>query len=157
MQCRPAKTWFRTMTVERENRIETTDYKAYRAWLTQAEHQASRDFDKAVMTLSAGALGLTIAFIHDIAPEPAASSIRWLGVGWALLVISLVAILASFLTSQHDLRRAVRDVDEGTISPEQPGGSFYVTLALNLVAAGGFVLGVIFLGIFALLNVESLS
>ena len=77
--------------------------------------------------------------------------------GWVLLIINLVAILTSFLTSQHDLRHAVREVDEGKILPEQPGAAFHVTLALNIIAASGFVLGVIFVGIFALLNVESHS
>lgn len=50
-----------------------------RRWLRQADHTASRDFDKAIMTLAAGALGVSIAFVHDIAPDPV--HVSWLGWG----------------------------------------------------------------------------
>ncbi len=66
-----------------------------RQWLLQADHAASRDFDKAIMTLAAGALGVSIAFVHDVAPHPV--RVAWLGWAWGLFAASLVLILLSFL------------------------------------------------------------
>jgi hypothetical protein len=40
------------------------------AFFRQAGYEAHRDFDKAIMSLSAGALGVSIAFVHSIAPDP---------------------------------------------------------------------------------------
>jgi hypothetical protein len=61
-------------------------------WLRQTDHEASRDFDKAIMTLSAGALGVSIAFVHDVAPEP--KMVCFLGIAWVAFATSLVLNLA---------------------------------------------------------------
>lgn len=128
---------------------------AYRDWLVKVEHEASKDFDKAVMTLAAGALGISIAFVRYVAPTPVSGSTVWLGLSWTLFALSLVAILVSFLTSQFDLRRAVKEIDDGTIDADRPGEFYYFTFAMNITAAASFVLGVAFLVVFALLNVGS--
>jgi hypothetical protein len=78
---------------------QPTVVAAEREWLKQADHTACRDFDKAVMTLAAGALGLSIAFIHDIAPDP--TFVGVLAAAWAFFAASLLAILVSFMTSRE--------------------------------------------------------
>jgi hypothetical protein len=71
----------------------------HREWLVSAYENATQSFDKAIMTLAGGALGVSIAFIHDVAPKP---EHKWLlGVAWSLFALSLLLILASFLTSQR--------------------------------------------------------
>ncbi len=53
---------------------------ADREWLVHAHHTASRDYDKALMTLARGGLDVSIAFIRDIVPDP---NTKWLlGTGW---------------------------------------------------------------------------
>lgn len=119
-------------------------------WLIQADHTASRDFDRTVVTLSAGALGLSIAFIQNIAPQPIHKG--WLAIGWGLFALSLIANLASFLTSRQALRWEMQHFDEDV---ETPGGPFAkATVALNLGAAAAFVLGVLALVTFAYLNLR---
>jgi len=54
--------------------------ESYRDWLVKAHHTASQDFDRAVMTLAGGGLGISIAFVRDIAPHPVH---KWmLAIGW---------------------------------------------------------------------------
>jgi hypothetical protein len=121
-----------------------------RQWLLQADHAASRDFDKAVMTLAAGALGVSIAFVHDLAPDPV--HVTWLGWAWGLFALSLVLILVSFLTSQLALRREMK-VLSGERSDARPGGPLGpLTIGLNWGSAGALVSGVIALVVFALYN-----
>jgi hypothetical protein len=74
---------------------------SYRDWLVKAHHVASQDFDKALMALSGGALGISLAFIHDVALHPHRKG--WLEVSWGSLAASLLLILVSFLTSQSAL------------------------------------------------------
>ncbi len=126
--------------------IQNDDYE----WLRQADHTASRDFDRALMTLAAGALAVSIAFIHDVAPKPV--HVAWLGMAWGLFALSLVAILVGFLTSQLSLQREMRLV-LGT-EDEEKGGKWYgtFTVACNGASAAAFVLGVGALVVFALYN-----
>lgn len=127
--------------------------KDYRTFLMTAAQKESAAYDQAVMTLSGGALGISITFIHDIAPAPKAGTIWLLGIAWCLLALSIAAILISKLTSQWALRRAIRQVDEGTIGRQRPGARFSAwTASLNVAAGTAFLLGVIFLASFTVTN-----
>jgi hypothetical protein len=118
----------------------------HRKWLVSAYEGATQWFDKAIMTLSGGALGVSIAFIHDVAPKP---EHKWLlGVAWILFALSLLLILISFLTSQRAILDMIRQIDED-VEKVVRGKA---TDRLNRAAAGSFVLGAIFLVIFALYN-----
>lgn len=122
-----------------------------REWLRQADHTASRDFDKAVMTLAAGALGVSIAFVHDVEPNPTHTA--WLGVSWGMFSLSLVLILLSFLMSQHALRLEMK-VLSGERNDAVPGGWLgRATIGLNWASAGSLVSGVVALVVFALYNI----
>jgi hypothetical protein len=122
-----------------------------RQWLVQADHTASRDFDKAVMTLAAGALAVSIAFVQDVARDPV--HVGWLGAAWGLFATSLMLILVSFLTSQHALRREMRVLSGEREADERPGGWLSaLTIGLNWTSAGALVFGVLALVAFALYN-----
>jgi hypothetical protein len=130
--------------------------KDYRAFLMNAAQKESAAYDQAVMTLSGGALGISITFIHDIAPAPKAGTIWLLGIAWCFLALSIAAILISKLTSQWALRKAIRQVDDGTIGQQRPGARFSAwTASLNVAAGMAFLLGVIFLACFTVTNVIS--
>ena len=130
--------------------------KDYRAFLMNAAQKESAAYDQAVMTLSGGALGISITFIHDIAPAPKAGTIWLLGIAWCFLALSIAAILISKLTSQWALQKAIRQVDDGTIGQQRPGARFAVwTRSLNVTAGMAFLLGVIFLAWFTVTNVVS--
>ncbi|HME73126.1 MAG TPA: hypothetical protein VKM54_25145 [Myxococcota bacterium] len=128
----------------------------YRRHLVEARERASAAYDKAVMTLSGGALVVSFAFIKDVlglGPDRIAAASILLFAAWASLVTSLGAILLSMLTSQKALRRAISQVDED--STARPGGGFAMfTGCLNWVACGGFLLGVALLACFAQQNLK---
>jgi uncharacterized BrkB/YihY/UPF0761 family membrane protein len=118
----------------------------HREWLVSAYENATQSFDKAIMTLAGGALGISIAFIHDVAPKP---EHKWiLGVAWTLFALSLLLILASFLMSQHAILDMMRQIDEDV----EKVARGKATDRLNRGSASAFVLGVIFLVIFAVYN-----
>jgi TRAP-type C4-dicarboxylate transport system permease small subunit len=120
----------------------------YRDHLVGAHHTASQDFDKAIMTLSGGALGLSITFVHDIAPHPTNKIL--LSLAWLLFSISLLLILVSFLSSQAAVLAMIKTLDE----PKSPSKkvSAFVTACLNWAAAATLVSGVLCLVLFALYN-----
>jgi hypothetical protein len=125
--------------------------RAWREWLVQAHHGASQDFDKAVFTLSGGALAISLAFLRDIAPTP---SHEWaLATAWALLTSSLVLIFISLLTSQAAILRQIKQLDSAATERRS---SFFgrATAALNGCAAAAGVIGVTFLVLFAFYNLD---
>jgi hypothetical protein len=65
------------------NQSVTPELAAYREWLVKTDHSASEAYDKAVMTLSGGALAISISFVREIAPSPLEGTMYWLcSGGW---------------------------------------------------------------------------
>ena len=119
---------------------------AYRQSLITAEQTMQSEYDKAVMTLSGGALGISFTFLKDIVGTKGLTHFPTLLAAWVLWGLSITFILASFFTSTKALRRAITDTDMHTI---------YMTLAKSgwatatkiLNGLGGFCF---FLGLLAL-------
>ena len=87
-------------------------------------------------------LGLTIAFIHDLAPHP--RQVWLLAVGWTLWCASLLLVLLSYLSSMAAHAQIIDQMDERVPSvrrPRQWTTWFNYTAALLLVAGVGFVVG----------------
>jgi hypothetical protein len=126
----------------------------YRDQLVKARHDASQDYDRAVLTLTSATLALSVTFLHDIAPQPKPGSNALLLLSWVLLGAGLIATFVSLLTSQWALRQAIADVDAGkTDKLQHPGGRLaFATEVLNVVAGIGFVVGLVFLAGFAFVN-----
>lgn len=128
----------------------------YRQWLIAAEQKAQDDFDKAVLSLSGGALGISFVFVKDIVGpdailEPILLLLSW--VGWGL---SSLAILSSYFFSHLALRQAIRQCDDGSIYSNTPGGIFArITGNLNALGAVLFVAGVCFMAAFIYVNLAS--
>ena len=121
----------------------------YREMLVEKHHTASQDYDKLIVTLAGGSLGLSVTFIHDIAPDPRQ---KWVVmVAWALLALSLICILWSLITSSYTIRQLIDEIDAKNAS-YQGSGSATFTLALNIAAGATLVLGLSFLAVFAFVN-----
>ncbi|GIU99471.1 MAG: hypothetical protein KatS3mg014_1087 [Actinomycetota bacterium] len=105
------------------------------------------------MTLAAGALGISIAFIHNVASRPV--QVAWLGAAWVLFSLSLLLILVSFLTSQLALRKEIAWIDSGRPEGDNTSGNAgRWTVILNCLAALALIAGVGCLVVFALYNLE---
>ena len=67
--------------------------------------QTSTDqFDKSLLTLSSGALALSLAFIKDLVPLKSAVGISWLYASWISFVLCIVVTLFSFPMSVKALK-----------------------------------------------------
>jgi len=109
----------------------------------------TRDFDTTVRALAGGALGISIAFVDEIAPKPEQTWV--LGIAWSLLAASLAVNMFSFLVSERAIRRLLRHMEEHRRDeqPKEPRLADW----LNYVSAGALVGGLVSLVLFALLNV----
>ncbi len=131
------------------------ELQKYRDFLMDKHHQASVSFDKAVMTLSGGALGISLTFLHDVVSSPLPETKIFLTTSWLSFALSLASILISYLTSIGSLRKAMGQVDDGTIyNVKTPGGiPTLLTVTLRITSAIGFLSGVFFFIVFALNNI----
>ncbi len=127
----------------------------YRNLLIVAEQKAQEDFDKTVLSLSGGALGISFAFVKDIVGNKPIANSEFLLLSWIAWGLSVTSVLVSFYFSQQALRQAIQQVDAGEIYKQSPGGLFSrLTAILN--AAGGllFLAGVILMVVFVSYNLR---
>jgi hypothetical protein len=135
--------------------LEREAYLEERKTLVEAEGEASQSLDKALITLSAGAFGLSLLFISRIASEPQA--LLWLYVAWGDFVLSLVAILSSFLASQKAFRRALEMLDEDykySGCGQESNSWSKLTAGLTVTSISAFIVGVVTLAVFATRNLS---
>lgn len=136
--------------------LEREAYLEERKTLIEAEGEASQSLDKALITLSAGAFGLSIVFVSRIAPKPEA--LPWLYTAWTGFIIALVLILASFLLSQWAFRRALAILDDDYKNPseaQKTNGWSVATGWLTSLSGASFVFGVVMLAVFAVKNLST--
>jgi hypothetical protein len=89
------------------------DLQEYRRQLLALEEKAQEVFDKTVVTLSGGALGISFAFIKDFLGTGPVMAKPWLIRAWAAWVVSLSASLTSHYLSTFAIRRATEELDAG--------------------------------------------
>lgn len=132
------------------------EMREYRNWLVAADQKASEAYDKAVMTLAGGALGLSLTFVRQIVKTPRPESLWRLETSWLCLTLSLGFILVSMLWSQWALRKAMRQVDESSLPGARAGGGFAIfTAVLNVLSGLALLVGIGFLAWFSISNVSS--
>ena len=139
--------------------LDQDTYLKTRSSYDAAELDVSGRYDKWILTLSGGALGLSITFIEIIAKNPPADTLIWLKLSWACLVVSLLATLLSLVTSQSAIRENRKELDLAHSEKRSPRLSFpkWFTYATNLLNWGAlllFILGVVFMCIFSFSNID---
>jgi len=141
---------------------QETRYQVYldeRKALVEGENASADQFDKAILTLAAGALGLSLVFLEKIAPNPSPKTINYLSISWTALVVSLIAILSSFILSQHAYRRQ-REILEDEIFPvagkqvDSVNWWSIWTTRLNWLSIATFIIGATMLAVFSIANVK---
>lgn len=137
---------------EEENRRR--EYLEERRLAIDAEGEVATSFDKAMLTLSAGALALSISFIHQVAPAP--RYVCLLLVVWAGFVAALLATLVSFLVGQVSMRRhrEIMDNRYANKRDDERNAAATWTHALNISSIVFFATGAALFVIFCALNIE---
>ena len=148
---------------------ELAKYHVYideRTALVNASLEQHRLFDKAILTLSSGALGLSLTFIRQIIPEEAQpKNIYSLVIAWVLLALSILFTVISFLTSGKACARQIEILENSFFHSEKNSDSktnrdeiviqnYYSRLTswLNILSIICFILGVFFLATFSICN-----
>lgn len=132
------------------------EYLQHRNYLITTSLAQIGQFDKLIVTLSGGALALSLTFIKEISPTPSPTS-KWLVLAaWIFFTGSLVSTLFSHLTSHKDADFEIKKLDESYEKQEDvynPANPFRnKTVWLNRISATAFLLGLLLLVAFASIN-----
>ena len=132
----------------RENE-EASALASYRQHLVLASQKAQADYDRNVMALSGGAIGVSLIFLRDIIKQSAGQA-RLLVVGaWITWGASILVVLVTFLLSKSALDTAINQVDAGVIYEQKPGKGFSTVLPILNIAGGLlFLVGIVLLAVF---------
>lgn len=124
--------------------------------LLDAGGEATKSLDQALLTLSAGALGISLTFIKDIAQHPIWE--LYLFLAWLAFAIALCATLISFRFSQYGFDRQVDILDAEQSSkeplPHQECHNQWIgpIEVANTIAIVSFMAGVTSLAWFCIIN-----
>jgi uncharacterized membrane protein YgcG len=98
--------------IKEEDQYRRDVYKSTRDDLLGRQLSNSEKFDNAVLTLSTGALGLSLAFIKDIVPVKMAIYLWVLKTSWCFFGLSIVLTLLSFFVSQFAINKQLEYAEE---------------------------------------------
>jgi hypothetical protein len=130
------------------------DLKDYRKHLIETSVKLNENYDKLVITLSGGALALSLTFLKDIIKEKPVSTLLlyW---SWGLLIGSLTCVLGALLFGIAAHEKAIKQVDADSIYHESVGGWFsYMSTTLHYLGTILLVAGLVCMTIFVDLNME---
>jgi hypothetical protein len=114
----------------------------FRKHLVEATQKSTELYDKTVLTLSGGALSISVLLLDRISRENA--RLGWcLLVAWLLWAVSLASSLGSHWFSIQALRVAVHEFDNQPHKNKLGGWMSSVTGFLNAIAGLGFLAGVV--------------
>src|SRR5690606_37526801 len=136
--------------------IDTQAFLDHRKRLDELRISQVTTFDKSILTLSTGAIGLSLLILLWIVGRQPAVEMWAIGAAWLLLLLAIVAHLVSYQTSYEDVSREIvkldRDIEAGR-RLSQDGNIFRtLTLFLNRGALLCFAVGTTLLFWFAYSN-----
>ena len=145
--------------MSKQNKKLEEEYKlkiqAYRALNENLSYQASHNYDKYIITLSAGALALSLTFISTILKEKDLEALYFLYSSWIFWGIAIISILYSFATASKSHEIAIEQVDSGKIHDEHPGKLYSkLTIALSRIAGCSFLIASLSIVIFVSKNIK---
>jgi hypothetical protein len=132
-------------------------YSETRTDLLTRQLSNSEKLDGAILTLSTAALGVSIAFIHNVVSLDKAQSIYLLKISWCLFGFSIVSTLVSFIVSQFGIKTQLYYAKEYYLNNNQeyltkPNTAAKWTDHLNYISAFLFIAALFFTISFVILN-----
>lgn len=129
------------------------DKEIYRRDLLECDKKSIEEYDKAIIALSGGAIGISFAFIKDICDFDHLIDPCLLSSARALLGFSILSVLVSHYCSHRAMRRALVDLNNDKLNYDKPGRGWDTAInILNPIGGALFLFGLIFLLLFASLN-----
>ena len=127
--------------------------KEYRTELIKTVPKLNENYNKLIVTLSGGALALSIAFLKDILKQEEIRSCLFIILAWLALIVSLASVLGSLLFGIEAHKKAIDQVDKDLIYSNTPGGIFTkITDILHYSGAVFLVIGLVLIAIFVCNN-----
>lgn len=124
--------------------------------LVKKQISNAENFDRSVLTLSASALGLSLAFVKDIEPLAQAHERYLLVLSWCLFGAAVISTMISFLTSQEAIRLQIIAAERYYVHRDESALkeslASKLTSRLNTFSGIAFVAGIILTIIFVGLN-----
>ena len=132
----------------------TVNWTRTRKVVIECDKKSIEEYDKAVMTLSGGALGLSFTFLKYVGnPDKLAAKSFLLG-AWGMWGLSISIVLCSHYLSHRAMRHALEAMNRNELSQEKPGGvADDVINWLNPLGGILFLLGLVSLMVFVWKNV----
>ena len=131
------------------------DLKQYREDVLATEQKSQAEYDRLVVALSGGALGVSFAFVERFIGDDPPRVLWTLMVAWVVWVCSLAFVLGSHFFSTMAMRATVVQLDDGKIYTEPVGGASHPVLVwLNVLGGATFILGAFLAGVFVWYTLE---
>ena len=132
--------------------MEEEEYKFERETLYKQAAEEDSKYVKYLVTLSAGALALSLTFITKVADKPV--GVDYLIIAWGLLIFSLCSIILSSLFSVTGCLRNVRKLDKSYEEEIEYKTSWFknFVLPLNWISFITLVFGLLTLVVFVCKN-----
>ena len=124
----------------------------YRDELGQARQSSQNAYDKSIISLSGGALAISLFFVRDLIGDKGPVSPDLLVWSWKAWAFSLMAVVASFYLSQMSFSKAIDQIDSGEKINRIGGWATRATHIANTLSGIFFVIGIIFFLNFASKN-----
>lgn len=126
--------------------MEQAHYIEMKKQVGEALRSQADQFDKAILTLAAGALALSLTFIKEIAPTPDGLTINLLAWSWGCFIGSVCLTLLSCHTSVCAFRRLDHILNLQQSQPDTDVSTLKnhwatATLTFNLLSLAVFVAG----------------
>lgn len=135
------------------------DYQKYltehRKDLEKGYDHAQDEYDKTVLSLSAGALGVSFVFLKDVIGGKAIANPELLVAAWMAWAFSSLLVLISFYSSGQAMLKAIRQMDAGAVATLPGGWITRFTRALNIASGILFFTGLMLITRFVSLNLTS--
>jgi hypothetical protein len=125
----------------------------HRLHLRDAAQKSQGEYDKTVLALSGGALGVSFAFLDKVIARGPTLHPWLLVAAWMCWAVSLTLVLFSHHVSRLALEKAIQQTDSGERCEDRPGGFWSVVLEVRNWGSGlVFVIGVIMMTAFVAFN-----
>lgn len=108
------------MSEETQTKTYRTILTEYRNSLTLSNQKVLEGYDKLILTLSGGALGLSMTFIKDVIGTDPMQLPNLLFLSWLCWTLSLTASIFSYYLSHYMHERYIEKTDE-ELEKEEPG------------------------------------
>jgi len=127
--------------------------KKYRESVQEYEQRSQAMYDRTILSLSGGALVLTLGYVGGTLPRDTLEGGNFLLTSWICWVISILLVLASSYFNILALRKTVDQIDDGTIEKEHAGGCWDKLNAwIGPFSGILFLIGVILMIVFVICN-----